>query len=234
MGKDYQKIPSSIIAEGLDIWEGAGDRGDAAMYLYGLSRFLLAYGDKKLAEEYFSALYWCAEYCKLKLNDGVIESDSDELEGRFPSGNANLCTNSLAYAGLMSASDIACELGYKEKEIELTQFAGELRINIEKYFGFRLSGYDTYRYYKENTLLRSWICIPLTMGILDRSEGTVNALLSDRLFGENGLVCQEGDTTFWDRSTLYALRGIFNAGKSDDVYRFLNYYTCLLYTSRCV
>ena len=33
---------SSIIAEGLDIWDGAGDRGDAAMVAHGLPRYLLA------------------------------------------------------------------------------------------------------------------------------------------------------------------------------------------------
>lgn len=45
MGPDYRHIPSSIIAEGVDFWEGAGDRGDAAMYLYGASQFALFGGD---------------------------------------------------------------------------------------------------------------------------------------------------------------------------------------------
>ena len=30
MNDEWKPIPSSIIAEGLDIWNGAGDRGDAA------------------------------------------------------------------------------------------------------------------------------------------------------------------------------------------------------------
>ena len=38
------------------------------------------------------------------------------------------------------------------------------------------------------------------------------------------MVCEEGNDTFWDRSTLYALRGILNAGHSDEVYQFLEYY----------
>lgn len=46
MKPDYKKIPSSIIAEGVDIWSGAGDRGDAAMYAYGCARFCLARGDR--------------------------------------------------------------------------------------------------------------------------------------------------------------------------------------------
>lgn len=62
MSDAYLPLPSSIIAEGLDIWEGAGDRGDAAMYLYGASLFCLYAGDEALARELFGAIRWCAEY----------------------------------------------------------------------------------------------------------------------------------------------------------------------------
>ena len=41
MNPEYEKIPSSIIAEGLDVWGGAGDRGDAAMVAYGAARYAL-------------------------------------------------------------------------------------------------------------------------------------------------------------------------------------------------
>lgn len=58
MGPELRPIPSSIIDEGRDIWEGAGDRGDAAMYLYGCARFLLALGDQGAAEERFWTLEW--------------------------------------------------------------------------------------------------------------------------------------------------------------------------------
>lgn len=225
MGENLQPIPSSIIDEGHDLWEGAGDRGDAAMFLYGVTRFLLAYGDRETARKYLYSIDWCVRYILSRKNkDGVIASDSDELEGRFESGNANLCTSCLAYAGLISAADILNELGINKKADEYVAHADALRKNIEKFFGAEISGYNTYRYYKENTLLRSWICIPLTMGITERKEETVKALLSDRLFGKDGLVCEEGNTIFWDRSTLYALRGILNAGYSDRVYDFLLYY----------
>ena len=46
----YLPIPSSVIAEGVDFWNGAGDRGDAAMYLYGASRYALTTGDRRIAE----------------------------------------------------------------------------------------------------------------------------------------------------------------------------------------
>lgn len=225
MGDDLYRIPTSIIDEGNDIWEGAGDRGDAAMYLYGLTRFLLTCGDRETAVKYRPAIDWCVRYCRSRLNsDGVIASDSDELEGRFPAGDANLNTSCLAYAGLLSAADIMRDAGEAEKEREYLSFADALRKNINDFFGAVVSGFDTYRYYRENTKLRSWICTPLTVGIDEKKEGTAAALLSDRLFGSDGLFSEEGSTTFWDRSTLYALRGILNAGYSDRVYGFLRHY----------
>ena len=104
MNPEYEKIPSSIIAEGIDVWGGAGDRGDAVMVAYGASRYALARGDKAEAEELWPLIEWCLEYCHRNLNDkGVVASDSDELEGRFPAGKANLCTSSLYYDALRSA-----------------------------------------------------------------------------------------------------------------------------------
>ncbi len=47
---DYHQIPSSVIAEGRDIWEGAGDRGDATMYLYGASLFCLYSGKEEVPD----------------------------------------------------------------------------------------------------------------------------------------------------------------------------------------
>jgi hypothetical protein len=66
MNKEYKPIPSSIIAEGTDIWNGAGDRGDAAMIAYGAARYSLAIGDEQQAEELWSLIEWCLEYCKRK------------------------------------------------------------------------------------------------------------------------------------------------------------------------
>ena len=49
MNAEYRPIPSSIIAEGDDIWNGAGDRGDAAMIAYGAARYALARGERNLS-----------------------------------------------------------------------------------------------------------------------------------------------------------------------------------------
>lgn len=227
MNPEYHPIPSSIIAEGTGFWNGAGDRGDQAMIAYGAGRFALALGDRKVAEELWPLIEWCIEYCKRKINrEGVVSSDSDELEGRFPSGNANLCTSSLFYDALNSAVCLGTDLGKSHDLISgYKKMAKDLRVNIEKYFGAKISGFDTYRYYDGNEILRSWICIPLTVGIFDRSKGTLDALFSKELWTDQGLLTEAGSTTFWDRSTLYGLRGAFAAAATEKGLKFLTYYS---------
>ena len=227
MNPEYEKIPSSIIAEGLDVWGGAGDRGDAAMVAYGAARYALARGDKGEAEELWPLIEWCLEYCRRNLNDkGVVASDSDELEGRFPAGKANLCTSSLYYDALRSASYLGKDLQKPFSELaDYEKQAKDLRKNIEDYFGAKVEGFDTYQYYEGNDILRSWICIPLTVGINDRTDGTINALFSPRLWTKNGLLTQAGSETFWDRSTLYALRGVYACGATEKATEYLKFYS---------
>jgi hypothetical protein len=86
-------------------------------------------------------------------------------------------------------------------------------------------GFDTYRYYAGNNVLRAWICIPLTVNIFDRKEATINALFSPQLWTVDGLATQAGEATFWDRATLYALRGVFAAGDTERGLKFLKYYS---------
>ncbi|WP_409416491.1 hypothetical protein [Flavobacterium sp. PS2] len=227
INKEYKPIPSSIVAEGTDIWDGAGDRGDAAMIAYGAARYALAKGSIDEAKQLWPLIEWCLEYCNLKLNtEGVVTSDSDELEGRFPAGKANLNTSSLYYDALNSAIYLGATLGKKEAQLVTykTQ-AKNLKSAIEKYFGSTIDGYQTYKYYKENDVLRAWICTPLTMGIYNRKEGTIAALFSPKLWTQDGLASLSGDKTFWDRSTLYALRGVLAAGETEKAIDFLHYYS---------
>ncbi len=187
MNNEWKPIPSSIVAEGLDIWNGVGDRGDAAMIAYGASRYLLARANRVEAEQLWPLITWCLDYCNHRLNEGgVVASDTDELENRFPSGDANLCTSSLYYDALISAACLAQELGKGNAAIYRKQ-AAALRKNMETYFGSAVEGFDTYAYYKGNDILRSWISIPLTVGIDERAEATINALFSPRLWTENGV-----------------------------------------------
>lgn len=227
MNDDWRPIPSSIIAEGDDYWNGAGDRGDAAMIAYGAARYALASGRPDEARELWPLIEWCLEYCRRRLNaQGVVASDSDELEHRFPAGDANLCTSSLYYDALLSAAFLAEELG-RGGAGEYRRQAAALKRNIDRYFAATVEGFDTYAYYKGNDILRSWICIPLTVGIDTRARGTIDALFSPRLWSDNGLLTQAGSQTYWDRSTLYALRGVFMAGATERAAEYLKKYSAV-------
>jgi hypothetical protein len=226
MTPDYATMPPSLCAEGVGVARTGGDRGDAAMYAYGCSRFCLARGDKAIAEELWPAIVWSLEYCRRKLTpDGVIASDSDELEGRLPTGKANLSTSSLGYGGLRAAADLGRSIGKDAEARAYDQQADALAKAIEKYFGAKVEGFDTYRYYDGNDVLRSWICLPLCMGLTERREGTTAALFSPRLWSADGLASQAGDLAFWDRSTLYGLRGVLQAGETATGLRYLDAYT---------
>ncbi len=225
MNDDYGFIPWSIIAAGTDTY-GPFDRGDAAMYAYGCARYCLALGDAAVARELWPAIVWCLEFCRRQLTaDGVVASDSDELEGRFPTGTANLSTSTLAYGAWRSAADLGRALGHAAAATAYDAQADALGEAIERYFGARVEGFDTYRYYDGNDVLRAWICLPLCMGLLDRAEQTIAALFSPRLWTADGLATQAGDQTFWDRSTLYGLRGVFQAGATERALDYLRRYT---------
>lgn len=232
---EYKFVPWSIICGGDDVF-GPFDRGDAAMLAYGASRYCLERGDKEIAQEVWPLIEWCLEYCHRKLNQhGVVASDADELEGRLPAGDANLCTSSLYYDALISGAYLLEELkgskvqGFKSSANAATyrKQAATLRQNIDKFFHAKVEGYDTYRYYEGNDVLRSWICIPLTMGIYDRAEGTFQAMFSPQLWTENGMLSQSSDKIFWDRSTLYGFRGAFAAGYADKALEYLKKFSAI-------
>lgn len=227
MNPDYTPIPSSIIAEGDGFWNGAKDRGDGAMIAYGAARYALARGSEKEACELWPLIEWCLEYCRRQLTpDGVVASNADELEGRFPAGNANLCTSSLYYDALRSAALLGKDL--KVSSTLLAAYSREakaLEKAIETHFGYEIEGFHSYRYYDGNDVLRAWICMPLTVGLFGRAEGTIDALFSPRLWTDDGLLTQAGTETFWDRSTLYALRGTIAAGEVSKGMDFLRKYS---------
>lgn len=221
---DGEFIRSSFEMEG-DLPCCSKDRGDAAMINYGASQFVLFSGDKKIAEELWPLIEWTVKYCDGNLNeDGVVMSDTDEMEGRIPTGDANLATSSLYYGGLVNAARVAGVLNKKPEVVnELNRKAQRLEVAIENYFGATIDGVETYRYFNGHQTFRHWICLPLVMGIQTRKEGTLNALF-DKLWADNGILVEPNDNVFWDRGTLYAFRGAFKAGASDRaLQRLLSY-----------
>jgi len=198
-----------------------GDRGDAAMIAFGASQFALASGKTEIGEELWPLIEWSLEYCERQKNEaGVITSDSDEMEGRISTGDANLSTSSLYYGALTNASVLAASIG-RSKNIVKTykKRAEDLKLAIEDYFGAEIEGLETYQYFDGHQYLRHWICLPLVMDINDRKEGTLDALFS-KLWTDNGVRVEYNPelpepNLFWDRGTLYAFRGAFKAGAAD-------------------
>ena len=170
--------------------------------------------------ELWPLIEWCLEYSHRKINEkGVVMSTTDEMEGRISTGDANLATSSLYYGGLKFASYLADDLGFKRASRTYSSRQIEMARAIEEHFGYTIEGLETYRYFEGNTRLRHWICLPLVMGIDNRAKNTTSALL-DKLWTENGVLVELNDESeesnvFWDRGTLYALRGTFKAGAVD-------------------
>lgn len=219
-------IPSSIASCGDSVWRLAGDRGDSQMYASGSARFALACGDRVMAEEIMVYVKECIEYTKSKTDkNGIVYSDSDELEGRFSSGKANLSTNCLAYDMYLNASYLVKALGKMGESYEYYNLAMKQRSAIVKYFGGTVEGYETFKYFKSNNVLRSWICMPMCVGINDNSSGTVSALYGEKLYHNATLKTASNRNVIWDRSLLFALRGSFKAGFTDKSYEVLKDYT---------
>lgn len=195
-------------------------RGDDAMVLYGLSKFLLFQGDRAAAEEMWPLIEFSAKsVLKNTREDGIVASKTDEMEGRYPTGDANLSTSSLAYGGYRLAANLARSLN-KPVAMEFDQRADALRKAIDSFFGAEIEGFKTYRYFKENTVLRGWILLPLAMGITDRQSGTLDAMVSDKLWpnrmqGGDILAASDHPETEWGRETYYALRVMFKAGRTE-------------------
>lgn len=221
LNSEFKKIRYAFEVEGT-VPPFLLDRGDAAMIAYGASQFALALGDQEIAETLWPLISWCLEYNKRQLNsEGVVNSESDEMEGRIETGTANLSTSTLYYGALDHAADLAKSLGKSRKEVKAyQQQTRELSKAIENYFGARVEGLDTYKYYKEHRYLRHWICLPLVVGIHNRKDATIEALF-ERLWTENGVHVEKNSENeavgkiFWDRGTLYALRGTFMAGATE-------------------
>jgi hypothetical protein len=205
-------------------------RGDDAMVLYGLSKFLLFQGDRAAAEEMWPLIRLSAESVKRNTRaDGVVASKSDEMEGRYPTGDANLSTTSLAYGGYRFAAHLARSLN-KPEAAEFDQRADKLRRSIESFFGAEVEGYQTYRYFKDCKVLRGWILLPLAMDITERQDSTLDAMVSDKLWparmqGGDILAASNRRETEWGRETYYALRVLFKAGRTQQA---------LDLTKRCV
>lgn len=220
---DYLPIPSSIICGGMDNFGCAGDRGDAEMYLYGLSRVLLTQG-KLPDKDQKKALEWCREYiCRKLTEDNVVFSDSDELENRISSG-VNLNTSSLAYGGLGNYGLLLKRMGKSSEAENVFALQKKIKEGIEHYFGGEVAGYKTYHYHKGCHVIRAWNCLPVYMGIRERAKDTLKSI-DDKLWMNGSCRSTEGENILWDRSALYYLTTLFRAGEKEKAWKKLKEYS---------
>ena len=218
--REHGIIPFPGSFEGPTLKLVQSERGDDAMVLYGLSQFLLFQGDPAAARELWPLVQWSADsVLRHATAAGIIASETDEMEGRFPTGDANLSTSALAYGGYRQAARLARSLGMPVSA-EFDGRADALRQSIEACFGAEVEGFNTYRYYQGNTTLRGWILLPLAMGITERQQGTVAALVSDKLWPDRrsgaDILAESTRPTEWGRETYYALRVLFKAGHTEE------------------
>ncbi len=198
-------------------------RGDESMILYGLSRYLLLKGEKELTLEMWPLLERCVDYVERYRNEkGVIASRTDELEGRLPTGSANLSTSALAYDGLRCTSRLAASLEKRAAADRCNRLADALERSIESFFGAQVEGFETYRYYEGNDKLRGWISLPVVAGITRRREQTLDALFSDKLWLEDAAdnnvnlkALSTQPNTHWSRETYYALLAAYKGGRTE-------------------
>ncbi len=212
-------IVSSIVAEGDTFWNGALDRGDNEMYVYGLCFYLLCSGNESKAFKYVKKIQNAISYIlKKKSKEGIIFSNTDELENRFESGSYNLATNSIAYGALKYASRLFSSLNIENDYLQETN---KLKESIIKYFHKN----NHYIYCKEETHLRAHIFYPLIMGIEDYKDDIIKDITNPLLLNASGLKIIDNNETIWDRATLMAIRAMFIAGYANKAYEILVKYS---------
>lgn len=218
-------LPTSIAAMGSRLWALAGDRGDTQMYGVALARWALLRGREEDARRVFPWVVRAVQYTASRTNkQGLVRSDSDELEGRFPTGRANLYTACLSYDLYHMASVLAEALSEATYATLWRSYQQSIEESIERVLGRRVQRYDTYRYYVGNTHLRSHIALPLSVGIHRRSRETALALY-EGLYDGTSVQTSSASSVKWDRGILMAMRGLFKAGETDIASEMLRSYT---------
>ncbi len=219
MNDEYEPVPSSIISEGTDYWNGRRDRGDAAMYLYGNCRFFLERGELPDAR-HVKMLEWMAEYTLRQMTEeGVVVSDTDELEFRLSSG-VNLSTSSIAFGAFGYWATLLARMGRIHDAKKFTEAQKKIEKGVESYFGGSVSGFETYHYHKGCDEVRAWVTLPSYMGIPARAQGSADAV-DARLWCNGSCKSSENEDILWDRSAVYYIAALFRMGDSERGWRKL-------------
>ncbi len=212
---DYDNftIPYSVEIDGGYV--GKLDRGDAAMYAWGLSLVVSALNSEEITNEFFPHVEFCCTLMQKKIMespDRVFTSDSDELEGRFSTGNANLSVNCLAILAFDAASQAAILASKEDLSVTYKEDAMKLRESVHEFFHVEDS--YQYSYYIGCADARGWICLTALAGLRNEKKALKYCLRN--LWLSDGVVVTENDDVIWDRCTLYALRAAFLKGLVDE------------------
>lgn len=209
-------VPYSVEIDGGYV--GRLDRGDAAMFGWGAALFALAVGEHGVSTEVFGYVKFVCDLLLQKVvKGGVIRSVSDELEGRFETGDANLSVNCLAILALMSGAEVAREAGECTLGEDYMKAAEALRSETHMYF--RVDDARRYAYYKGCKDARGWACLTALAGLPDGLDALryvlENLWVEDVQLADNnceGVLVSSWSGSIWDRCTLYAIRAAFRAG----------------------
>ena len=202
-------IPYSVEIDGGFV--GKLDRGDAAMYAWGLALVISALNSAEITREFFEHVEFCCGLMMRKIEaseSNIFTSQSDELEGRFTTGNANLSVNCTAILAFEAASEAALVAGKEHLCDTYREQAVRLRKSVHEFF--RVEDSFRYAYYEGCEDARGWICLAALAGLQHGTDALKYSLRE--LWLSDGVVVTEKDDVIWDRCSLYALRAAFQNG----------------------
>lgn len=206
---ERQHVPYSIEVDGAYI--GWLDRGDAGMFAWGASLVVMTLAENAVTEEFLPHIKFACKVIISRMEgctEGIVHSESDELEGRFPTGNANLSVNCIGILALESAGEAALCAGDDEFSRICKSAACDLRANVHKYF--LVEDKRRYAYYAGCEVGRGWACLS-ALARLPFGKEALLFVLNDMWRGD-GILTVENETDVWDRCTLYSIRAGYMCG----------------------
>lgn len=208
--------PAETMAYSVEVegdYIGRLDRGDAGCYAWGASLYALTV--PSAAPVLTPSITWALQHITARMTespDGILITASDEMEGRFDTGEANLAANATALAALRSAAVLAGSVGRSIASAGLRAKARELEDAIEDYFGTKNVWSGGYRYFAGCRKMRGWSALPAAAGIVSpRAARAVGLLLAKHgtMWTPEGVRVEAARHDSWDRQTLVALRTAF-------------------------
>lgn len=218
------KIAPIVTDQAKGVWITPKERGDTQMFASGLTRFLLALGDKSIGEEFIHTVDFCINHSRQNTDkNGLVKSISDDIWGR-ETKKINLSTNCAAYDAYLKASFLSSALDRNHKKYESFNLASKQRNAVSKQLSTVWDGYKIYKSHPRDKKLRAEMCLPMCVGIKDNCKSTYDVLF-DTLYADGMMQPELGHKGYRDRWLLLSLKGGFKIGKADRTGDYLKGYT---------